>query len=580
MRQTTFTFLVKPSYRHPYYFRSIVPLDLRGTLGQNQFLLSLQDHNFQSARRTAYFLNVKVKEIYSDIRNGRFMKELTLSAVKEILREHLFDGKRLNEIYAVESFHPSATRTPEHAKKRAAEIRKLIDEKDLYGDRFPIDGLLIEKGYAIDKSSKEYLVLLREYAHVNELLWNHQHDLLSGKEKDSYNLLDQILEEETTNDNPIKQQIERTSKIVNASTVNKVVSMYIRDLKISKRVSEKTIGEYKYRLGTFLELIEPTLGSSLPTEYLMSELTREIVRKFADDLRKLPPNPRKDPRHRELSLKQIVEMGKVDETISATTFNGYIKVVSAFFNWSIVEGYINRNFATGLRIRKSKQAREARDPFTSEELKCIFGKDNFLNAVENSSKGNEVYYIPLIALFSGLRQNEICQLHVNDIRQINDQGISFEFWCFDINEDSDYKRLKSISSRRLVPIHTILIELGLLEYHGRIKKMGYPRLFPKLTYAKRDGYGKYISKWWHDYLVSVNVKTKRNNFHSLRKNFTDVLKQKRVDEALVAQVLGHKGSEGISYNRYAAEYNVGTIVEEVIIEVDFPDIDWKALKRS
>ena len=49
--------------------------------------------------------------------------------------------------------------------------------------------------------------------------------------------------------------------------------------------------------------------------------------------------------------------------------------------------------------------------------------------------------------------------HLDDIRQEGD------VWVFDIN-DKEEKRLKNMSSERLVPIHPQLIKLGLLDYVG------------------------------------------------------------------------------------------------------------------
>ena len=45
------------------------------------------------------------------------------------------------------------------------------------------------------------------------------------------------------------------------------------------------------------------------------------------------------------------------------------------------------------------------------------------------------YWIPLIALFTGCRLNEICQLYLNDIRCDNGQ------YYFDINDDAEDSNL-------------------------------------------------------------------------------------------------------------------------------------------
>ncbi len=67
---------------------------------------------------------------------------------------------------------------------------------------------------------------------------------------------------------------------------------------------------------------------------------------------------------------------------------------------------------------------------------------------------------------------EILQLYLEDIYE--KEGI----WAFDLNENHSDKKLKTPQSRRLVPLHNKLIELGLLElWQTRKGEGGYERLF-------------------------------------------------------------------------------------------------------
>ena len=60
------------------------------------------------------------------------------------------------------------------------------------------------------------------------------------------------------------------------------------------------------------------------------------------------------------------------------------------------------------------------------------------------------FWVPLIALFSGMRMNEICQLDVSDIRCVD--GVD----CFVITSRSNGggadKKVKTSTSERFVPI--------------------------------------------------------------------------------------------------------------------------------
>lgn len=68
------------------------------------------------------------------------------------------------------------------------------------------------------------------------------------------------------------------------------------------------------------------------------------------------------------------------------------------------------------------------------------------------------FYIPLIAMTTGARINEICQLGINDIKKEKN------IWYYDLNDEEETKSLKTIKSKRKVPIHSIVLEQGFLEF--------------------------------------------------------------------------------------------------------------------
>jgi integrase len=72
-------------------------------------------------------------------------------------------------------------------------------------------------------------------------------------------------------------------------------------------------------------------------------------------------------------------------------------------------------------------------------------------------------------MLSGARINETCQLHLEELREVD--GV----WVFDINDKGD-KRLKTFSSKQLIPIPSQL----LLAYVKRLRAKEETRLFPTL----------------------------------------------------------------------------------------------------
>ena len=78
-----------------------------------------------------------------------------------------------------------------------------------------------------------------------------------------------------------------------------------------------------------------------------------------------------------------------------------------------------------------------------------------------------------MALFTGARIDEICQLHLDDIRK--EGGV----WVFDINQKEE-KKLKNPGSARLVPIHPFLLnDLKILDYVETLRRRGEKRFLIK-----------------------------------------------------------------------------------------------------
>ena len=115
--------------------------------------------------------------------------------------------------------------------------------------------------------------------------------------------------------------------------------------------------------------------------------------------------------------------------------------------------------------------------------------------------------MPILGMYSGIRLSEICQLHVEDDKKVD--GVL----CFDVNDEKD-KKLKTKSSRRIVPVHPVLTKLGLEQYIEKIKGDGAPRLWMNLSNG-RDEYGHVFGKRFQRFNRKLLPKTRLNiSFYS------------------------------------------------------------------
>jgi len=165
----------------------------------------------------------------------------------------------------------------------------------------------------------------------------------------------------------------------------------------------------------------------------------------------------------------------------------------------------------------------------------------------------ERFWVPMIALYSGMRQTEISQLYCADIVEYE------EIWCFSVNEDAEDKRLKNTSSIRHVPIHPALLEAGIIEYRNSLKT---GRLFQKLTKEQYNGYGRQMSKWFTTFNRRYITQDPKKTFHSIRHSVANELKQLKTPGEVISELLGHK-VDSITMNRYGKRYRPEVLLEAI-----------------
>lgn len=146
------------------------------------------------------------------------------------------------------------------------------------------------------------------------------------------------------------------------------------------------------------------------------------------------------------------------------------------------------------------------------------------------------YWVPLIGLFTGAREAEICQLHTSDILQDEETGL----WVFHFNADDD-KKQKTHGSERKVPVHPVLKKLGLLAYLDKITTSKGTRLFPDEQRNQRGEFSGF-SKRFNRHKVECGIQTKptkRKDFHSFRHNLSEQLAGKGCPDYVINAITGH-----------------------------------------
>lgn len=281
-------------------------------------------------------------------------------------------------------------------------------------------------------------------------------------------------------------------------------------------------------------------------------------RRFKLALQKLPPNWNKQEGLKGLSFAEAV--GKAEELglapMSDRNINKIMAFVAALWNWA-AEQYdeVTSNPFDKLKIKIKGNARDDRDPFSTEQLRAIFSAPIYTgcrSARSWSKPGTEVlvdsgrYWVPLISLYSGARLGEIIQLRTDDVRE--DASITY----FLLTDEEEDQRLKTANAHRRIPIHPELVELGLMELVERRKRAKQSRLFPDLPRGEDGYYSSPFSKFFGRFLKASGAQAPKTSFHSFRHNFEDACRDVDVPSEVMNTLQGH-GESGMA-KRYGKGY--------------------------
>ncbi|MCJ2113462.1 site-specific integrase [Methylobacterium sp. E-025] len=305
--------------------------------------------------------------------------------------------------------------------------------------------------------------------------------------------------------------------------------------------------------------------------------TRKDAGRFRERVERLPSDYGKHPRYRGLSVEAILSAytalpeGTRTGIISQKTVKRHFSALSTLWTAAVAEGDASENIFSGHRFAATRKPSEQRDMWEQADLARLFATPVWTgcrSATQRSTPGtlvlrDERFWLPLIAVFSGLRQEEICQLQIEDVRQEN------EIWYFDIN-DRPPRKLKNGTAIRRVPVHSDLIKLGFLEHVERLRRSRQTRVFPAFRPGGADDrLGHAFTKWFTRYRRDVSLYRPGLNFHSFRHTATTLMHQSGVATAVIDHVTGHTTpGETARYTKRSTLAQLKAAIETIQIDVD------------
>ncbi|MFC7460599.1 DUF6538 domain-containing protein [Hydrogenophaga defluvii] len=306
--------------------------------------------------------------------------------------------------------------------------------------------------------------------------------------------------------------------------------------------------------------------------------TKQII-EYKEAVLQLPKNRRKSPKYRHLSLSELRKLTIPDvDQLSKTTKKNYLDRCISFLAFLEQNKYCIENLGKPMEgvVKKVTRQSDEKNQYTDEDLAKLFNSHDYKTGGHSEPFK---FWVPLIALLSGARLNEICQLHLSDIKSID--GIH----VFDFNEDNPEATRKSLKRhfhKRQFPIHPKLIDLGLLEFVETMRISKESRLFSELPYRGENKYADKAQKWFNKTYtneLNCNILTPKTSFHSLRHNFISFISNKlNAPESTFAYYVGQTPKGGVTTARYSKPEDLKDAYK-LFSKVDFSKaIDFSAIR--
>ena len=362
--------LTFPNSGNTYYFRRKIPTDLIEHFGGlKEFRISLKCAIKSRSIRTTKILDKKVSGIYEEIRQG--MKSLEIDDIKEILRIEI--RKQILHAHHVDLgtnkwSDSGIEKSLGTAEKKDSNLREILKD-DLKSYLKQVDskmeGILESMSIKIEKESigfkrlREHFIdlYLMRYEWIRELV------LKTGKSDDDFRKdfdskfgLDLFPDMNGSLSNSVgltetlmKEQLPNISTAPNdlpyLPIAGGLLSSNAKTFFERKRIEGKKIKEIESDKRIVEEFIE------IVGDIDFSTITKKEVSHYIDVQTKLPPNRKKSPKYRDLTIKEVMGLNLSQKEIQTPqNINKRITKLSVFGNWGVRQGLLITNPFSGIKF--------------------------------------------------------------------------------------------------------------------------------------------------------------------------------------------------------------------------------------
>jgi len=325
----------------------------------------------------------------------------------------------------------------------------------------------------------------------------------------------------------------------------------------------KLVDEWRMAIGRFARLHD---------DPPVDAVTASMVRAYRRTCAGLPARAGK--KVAALPLLEQIELAKVQglTTLSPATVNKALSAIRVTLEHAVEElEVISGNVAKTVKSLPKNEIEDPRLPFEPLDLVKIFSSP----LPERSGvSSHTLFWILLLAPFTGCRLDELGKLRPNNVKSYDGiPYIAIEPDRLRVREEKDgpFKRMKTASAKRDIPLHPILIQAGFLNVVAHRLKEGEEWLFPELDTNKYGSRTQRLSRVVNDFLDDIGLSDPELVFYSFRHTGKRAIRGK-ANKEIVDLLFGHAdGSVSTQYGRGAAM----TVLRDAIEKISYQDVDWE-----
>ena len=286
-------------------------------------------------------------------------------------------------------------------------------------------------------------------------------------------------------------------------------------------------------------------------------ISQTHIGKYFTTLALLPKHYGKSSKDEERSIEEILaraeELEDDEIGLEAGTVNRHQTQLGNILDHMRGNGFSCGDALPSFRRPDSESSDEKRSPFTVAEGQALFALPIYSGCPDEGARlevgslviHDALYWIPLIAWYGLMRLGEIAGLML-----IN---IDLQSKVF-IVADNHLRRVKTLQSKRRVPIHPELIRLGFIDYVSELAQLGHEILFPDLKLrGDKTPMGALFYKIFKPALdlALPHAGAQRITLHSTRKTGNTAMIAAEVLDTPRHQIMGHK-IPGVNGKHYTA----------------------------